>query len=638
MLGSLAFTFSSFNLLHFVHPNEVAAVAHIPWLLTLIDIVLVDAKRWRVALAQAFLALLTGSQLLLGCPQFVWFSLLAEACFAAFLVLSRRYLARNGCETMPTCRTCIGCRHSSLSCVIIAKAIGLLVGAVQLLPTLDAALHSTAKGVDLPDLGTLHPINLVQLIAPYMPIDRAFGGSAHELSVYVGAVPLMLALWVFARRRELGDLRRFAQATSAFALLAIALAMGGRLLPAPRSAFWSACFHFSCRYTVLFQLAVAVLAAIGFVLVERQARERGRIQRLVSLIESKHSALALWRRYEVLGGTVLVSLAVAVAGLILQFGHHVASPSRVLVGPLLMATAALLVVAASQGVRGALVGLVLFTAADLGYYGLSCTLDDSTVRPDAFIAQTIAPPVENGNCDAEANRVFAPPAYSDDAAPIGNQMILTGWERIDGCAAMKPRKSLDYFQLAALRAASTRWVHRGPSTATIEGLLPYDEDWSQVPEPMPPARLVTRVVQSDNPATDLPHVDLAREALCEYSLALPPGKQGSAAITQSGGGQIVVEVGSATPQLLVLAESYHPGWRCFIDGAPAPAYRVNGDFLGCVVEPGNTEVRWEFRPDSLLRGRLMTLVGLGLIGLCLFTGAARRELAIPMIGFSHPAR
>src|SRR5579862_3607739 len=51
MVGSLAFTFSSFNLLHFVHPNAVAAVAHIPWLLTMIDIVLVDAKRWKVALA-----------------------------------------------------------------------------------------------------------------------------------------------------------------------------------------------------------------------------------------------------------------------------------------------------------------------------------------------------------------------------------------------------------------------------------------------------------------------------------------------------------------------------------------------------------------------------------------------------------
>ena len=60
MVGSLAFTFSSFNLLHFVHPNAVAAVAHIPWLLLMIDVVMVDAQRWKVVSAQIFLALLTG--------------------------------------------------------------------------------------------------------------------------------------------------------------------------------------------------------------------------------------------------------------------------------------------------------------------------------------------------------------------------------------------------------------------------------------------------------------------------------------------------------------------------------------------------------------------------------------------------
>ena len=73
--------------------------------------------------------------------------------------------------------------------------------------------------------------------------------------------------------------------------------------------------------------------------------------------------------------------------------------------------------------------------------------------------------------------------------------------------------------------------------------------------------------------------------------------------------------------------------------APARVYRVNGDFLGCVVEPGNSEVRLEFHPDSLFRGRLVTLAGLGLIGLCLFTGAARRELAlVEKIGLNRGER
>ena len=378
MVGSLAFTFSSFNLLHFVHPNAVAAVAHIPWLLAMIDIVMVDAKRWKVALAQAFLALVTGSQMLLGCPQYVWFSLLTETSFTIFLAMTRRYLPRDGCETMPTCNVCIGCRRNWSSRVMIAKGIGLLVGAVQLLPTLEAIFQSTRNSGEVPDGATLHPINLTQLVAPYLPVDRVFGGNAHELSLYVGAVPLMLALWVLVRRKELGGMKRLAQATTAFAAAALLLALGsqGQFARLQNSIPWAAWFQFSCRYTVLFQFAVAVLAAIGFVLVEREAREKQKIKRYLPTLDGESRAAALWRHFEVLGATVLISVAVAVAGLILQSGHQVASPLRVLVGPLLMAAAALLVISAAQGVRGALVGLILFMAADLGYYGLSCTLDE----------------------------------------------------------------------------------------------------------------------------------------------------------------------------------------------------------------------------------------------------------------------
>ena len=80
MFGGLLFAFSSFNLLHFVHPNAVAVIAHVPWLLWAIDVALADSRRRRVAVATALIALLTGSQLLLGYPQYVWFSLMAEVC------------------------------------------------------------------------------------------------------------------------------------------------------------------------------------------------------------------------------------------------------------------------------------------------------------------------------------------------------------------------------------------------------------------------------------------------------------------------------------------------------------------------------------------------------------------------------
>ena len=109
MLGSLLFTFSSFNLLHFLHPNAVAVIAHIPWLLWAIDIALLESRRRRVALAGVLVALLTGSQLLLGYPQYVWFSFAAEFSYAIFLLTAHKYSARTGCDLRDACDHCVGC-------------------------------------------------------------------------------------------------------------------------------------------------------------------------------------------------------------------------------------------------------------------------------------------------------------------------------------------------------------------------------------------------------------------------------------------------------------------------------------------------------------------------------------------------
>ena len=216
-------------------------------------------------------------------------------------------------------------------------------------------------------------------MAPYLPIDRVFGGNAHELSLYVGAVPLMLALWVLVRRSDLGGMKRLAQATAALAVAALLLALGsqGRFIAlATNSIPWAAWFQFSCRYTVLFQFAVAVLAAIGFVLVEREAREKQKIQRHLPAARRRKPgcrAVAAVRdpgrdRPDQPGrGRGRVDLAIGPPG-----GLGAAGPRGTLADGRRRAAGD----RRRAGVRGALVGLILFMAADLGYYGLSCTLDD----------------------------------------------------------------------------------------------------------------------------------------------------------------------------------------------------------------------------------------------------------------------
>jgi len=77
-----------------------------------------------------------------------------------------------------------------------------------------------------------------------------------------------------------------------------------------------------------------------------------------------------------------------------------------------------------------------------------------------------------------------------------------------------------------------------------------------------------------------------------------------------------------------VAESYHEGWRASIDSRPVEVFRVYGDFMGCLVEPGKHHVNFVFRPTSLQRGKMASGVGLGLLAICFFgslTGPQRRR-------------
>ena len=60
-----------------------------------------------------------------------------------------------------------------------------------------------------------------------------------------------------------------------------------------------------------------------------------------------------------------------------------------------------------------------------------------------------------------------------------------------------------------------------------------------------------------------------------------------------------MRVEAPAKRLLFVSESFHPGWKCWIDNRPVPVLRVDGDFLGCVCPGGTSEVCFEFQPDSL---------------------------------------
>jgi uncharacterized membrane protein YfhO len=60
--------------------------------------------------------------------------------------------------------------------------------------------------------------------------------------------------------------------------------------------------------------------------------------------------------------------------------------------------------------------------------------------------------------------------------------------------------------------------------------------------------------------------------------------------------EVLVRTESPLECLLVLRDSWYPGWMAFVDGRRCPILRINGCFRGVIVPPGEHRIRFVYRP------------------------------------------
>jgi hypothetical protein len=81
--------------------------------------------------------------------------------------------------------------------------------------------------------------------------------------------------------------------------------------------------------------------------------------------------------------------------------------------------------------------------------------------------------------------------------------------------------------------------------------------------------------------------------------------------------EIVLRTMAGSSALLVLSDSYYPGWTATVDGRPATILPANVAFRGVVLPPGAHEVRFAYRPTGWETGLWLggggLLVWLGLV-------------------------
>ena len=63
------------------------------------------------------------------------------------------------------------------------------------------------------------------------------------------------------------------------------------------------------------------------------------------------------------------------------------------------------------------------------------------------------------------------------------------------------------------------------------------------------------------------------------------------------------------PGWLVMTEAYYPGWSASVDECDTPIALAYGLFRAVPLEAGRHRVEFRYRPQSLRRGAMLSLVG-----------------------------
>ena len=110
-----------------------------------------------------------------------------------------------------------------------------------------------------------------------------------------------------------------------------------------------------------------------------------------------------------------------------------------------------------------------------------------------------------------------------------------------------------------------------------------------------------------------------------------PTGEGRLSFSRDEAEAVAIDCDAPRPGLLVLRDTWYPGWQATVDGAETPIYRVNGCFRGVSVPLGRHTVSFTYRPRLVYWTGAVSLIVTALLILAaiLFRPRARRMPAIP---------
>ena len=648
LMAGIVYAFSLYFLVWIAWP-QTNVWALLPWLWLLTDRVL----RAPTLLSGAALAGVVALQFLGGHPESNFHLLAATVAFFAFRVVVLRR------------RRALAELRRPLLAFSAGLAGGAALAAVALVPFLELLFRSADMDVRETYWELVLPERYLLgfLLPDYWgrATHAAVGAFAQERALYVGALPLMLAIGAVVARPTLQRV-----GLAAFGALLLAIAVGVPPLPQVASAIPIVKTGNHLRVVVILMLCVALLAGFGLddLAGRRLRRHRAVLGVAAGLLVLP--VLVLAARGELSAGLVPRALEVA-AGIDWpssppQGDDLTAIRMGSVVAWLVFAGLAMLLLAAALRRRlggAALVVLAcLLAAGDLFKAGMGATpaiaTDEATQpstpgmeylegrRPNRFVGldRPLGPSPLIPNL---ALRWSLYDARSYDL-PVEERYDAL-WRRavVDGGPTDHPTSQarLTERALPAFRLLSVTDIAQDPGDPPVrDPALPvaYDRRDLRIyanPRALPRAGVVDvqRVVASEEAELDAvldPGFDGRRTVVTSTPLpglrrGPPGGPAGSARIVAYEPERVVVEATARRPGELVLTDLHYPGWKVALDGESAPLHRVNYLLRGTSLPAGTHRVEFRYEPAAWRLGWIVSLVVLAGLGGAVAVALRRRR-------------
>jgi hypothetical protein len=157
---------------------------------------------------------------------------------------------------------------------------------------------------------------------------------------------------------------------------------------------------------------------------------------------------------------------------------------------------------------------------------------------------------------------------------------------------------------------------------------PFSEDIRlfRVPDPLPRAFVVGESRIGGIEALLDPSFDPARQVVLSEPHGPPaPSFHGEAHIVEWRADRVRLQSEATAPGLLVLVDTYDPGWRARVDGEEVPVLPANVAFRAVPVPAGRHLVELRYRPRSVALGlALSSLAAVALLAWCRRPGPSAR--------------